>query len=249
MIDKKICYLSRKLKAFTFEELYVLAETPKEELKQILQTMVKENILKETSQGYVYCEFDYFPQPTEPKVKAESVKFVRDDDYIKFKTKAVIPDFTPTTNLSNEELEKIPEYNLRTYNKYMYLLKITNGLSGSRLKEFIKEYNLQNPTEPTSYQSVIRKRKAYVKFGDAALISKYGKVRKPYYTDMPKYYKIFKEYYLKPYYYTIEQCRQKVAQKLRMPIQKLPSGMSFRRCLYKEMSLEEIHELRSKLCF
>lgn len=249
MTKKKICYLSRKLKAFTFEELYVLAETPKDELKQILQTMVKKNILKETSQGYVYCEFDYFPPPTEPKVKAESVKFVRDDDYIKFKTKAVIPDFTPATNLSQEELENIPEYNLRTYNKYMYLLKITNGLSGNRLKEFIKEYNLQNPTEPTSYQSVIRKRKAYVKFGDAALISKYGKVRKPYYPDMPINYKIFKEYYLKPYSYTVEQCRQKVAQKLRIPIQKLPSCMSFRRCLYKEMSLEEIHALRSKLCF
>ena len=249
MIKNKICYLSRKLKAFTFDELFVLAETPTDELKQILRTLVKENILKETSQGYVYCEFDYIPPPTEPKVKAESVKFVRDDDFIKFKTKSLVPDYTPAKNLSQEELEKIPEYNLRTYNKYMYLLKITNGLSGNRLKEFIKEYNLQNPTEPTSYQSVIRKRKAYIKFGNAALVSKYGQIRKPYYPDMPKYYKIFKEYYLKPYYYTIEQCRQKVAQKLRIPIQKLPSGMSFRRCLYKEMSLEEIHELRSKLCF
>lgn len=249
MTKKKICYLSRKLKAFTFEELYVLAETPKDELKQILQTMVKENILKKTSQGYVYCKFDYVPPPAKPEVKAETVKFVRDNDFIKFKTKSIIPDYTPARNLSPEELEKIPEYNLKSYDKYIHILKLTNGLSGNRLKEFIKEYNLQNPTEPTSYQSVIRKRKAYVKFGDAALISKYGKTRKPYYPDMPKYYKIFKEYYLKPYLYTVEQCRLKVAQKLRIPIQKLPSGMSFRRCLYKEMSLEEIHALRSKLCF
>ena len=37
---------------------------------------------------------------------------------------------------------------------------------------------------------------------------------------------------------------EKFIEKLRIPISKLPSGMSFRRYMYKEMSLEEIHELR-----
>ena len=135
MTKKKICYLSRKLKAFTFEELYVLAETPKDELKQILQTMVKENILKKTSHGYVYCEFDYVPSPAKPEVKAETVKFVRDNDFIKFKTKSIIPDYTPARNLSPEELEKIPIETLRKLEKYYDRIIQENDVKIKKLKE------------------------------------------------------------------------------------------------------------------
>ena len=44
---EKIIYLARKLKAFTFDEIYMLAEMSKEELNLILEKLVSENTLKE----------------------------------------------------------------------------------------------------------------------------------------------------------------------------------------------------------
>ena len=53
---EKIIYLARKLKAFTFDEIYMLAEIPKEELKLILEKLVSENTLKEDTQGHLFIK-------------------------------------------------------------------------------------------------------------------------------------------------------------------------------------------------
>lgn len=104
---EKIRYLSRKLKAFTFYEIYLLAETPKEDLQNALQELITKGVLKKTNQGFVFCEFQQFPPPTEPLVKNETVKFIRDEDYVKF------ADICSSNikNLTKEELKRIPEYN------------------------------------------------------------------------------------------------------------------------------------------
>ena len=58
---KKICYLSRKLKAFTFEDIFLLAETSKEKLQNALQELIEEGVLKKTNQGFVFVNLNKFP--------------------------------------------------------------------------------------------------------------------------------------------------------------------------------------------
>ena len=187
---KKIRYLSRKLKAFTFEDILLLAETPKEKLQNALQELIEEGLLKKTNQGFVFCELKQIPPPTEPVVKNTETRFIQDEDFVKFVEIAT----HNIKNLISQELEEIPEYNRKKRDKYLHLLKITNGLHGKKLMEFIDEYDQLKPSNRTSYANLIRKRNAYVRYGDVALISKFGTPRKSYYPDMEEYYAIFKKF-------------------------------------------------------
>lgn len=117
--------------------------------------------MKNTAQGYIYCEFDYIPPPTAPTVKGEAVTFVRDDDYVKFSEN----NYGKMKSLTIEELNEIPEYNRKKYIKFFGLLKLTRGLYGKQLVEFISEYNKQNPDDKISYANIIRKRNLYVRYG------------------------------------------------------------------------------------
>lgn len=242
---KKIRYLSRKLKAFTFEDIFLLAETPKEKLQNALQELIDEGVLKKTNQGYVFCEFKQIPPPTEPVVRNSETRFIQDEDFVKF-TEINTPNIK---NLTSQELEEIPEYNRKKRDKYLHLLKITNGLHGKKLMEFIDEYNRLNPSNRTSYANLIRKRNAYVRYGDVALISKFGTPRKSYYPDMEEYYAIFKKFYLSNYGVSIRKSRENTAKIFQIPLEKFPSVMTFRRRLRKDFSSEEIRNIRKKLCF
>lgn len=242
---KKIRYLSRKLKAFTFDEIFMLAETPKDELLKALQELINEEVLKKTNQGYIFCEFKQIPPPTEPVVKNESIKFIRDEDYVAFSE-----FYTPNVpNFTVQELKQIPKYNLKKRYKYLHLLKITNGLRGKNLMKFIDEYNKLNPTDKTSYATLIRKRNDYARYGDSALISKFGTPRKPYYPDMEEYYAVFKKFYLTNYGISIEECRKNTAKIFQVSLDNFPSSMTFRRRLSKDFSKKDVRDIRSRLCF
>ena len=53
---EKIIYLSKKLKAFTFDEIFLLAEMEKESLKKCLNELIEKGTLKQDTQGYIYVE-------------------------------------------------------------------------------------------------------------------------------------------------------------------------------------------------
>lgn len=53
---EKIIYLSKKLKAFTFDEIFLLAEMEKESLEKCLNELVENGTLKQDTQGYIYVE-------------------------------------------------------------------------------------------------------------------------------------------------------------------------------------------------
>ena len=104
---KKIQYIARKLKTFTFDEIYLISETPKEQLEEILQRLGNENFLKKTPQGYIYCEYS----------KASRMNN-KTDKKVKFKVNNTVQIKT----LEKSEFENIPEYNLKKYYKYSNLL-------------------------------------------------------------------------------------------------------------------------------
>ena len=79
---KKIVYLARKLKAFTFDEIFMLAEMPKEEISSILEQLISENVIKEDSQGYLFIKgLDDW----RPKGSIRTKPFVEGSEYDKFK--------------------------------------------------------------------------------------------------------------------------------------------------------------------
>ncbi len=242
---KKVKFLARKLKAFSFNDIFSLAEMPREELQEKLNKLVEENILKNTAQGYIYYKFDYIPPPTAPTVKGAAVTFVRDDDYVKFSEN----NYGKMKSLTVEELNEIPEYNRKKYIKFFGLLKLTRGLYGKQLVEFIREYNKQNPDDKTCYANIIRKRNLYVKYGPEALVAKFGKPRKLYYPDMEKYYMVFKKYYFSPKKLNIEACRQLTAKELHIPLEQFPHRITFRRRLLKDYTTVEMKNKRNLLCF
>lgn len=53
---EKIIYLSKKLKAFTFDEIFLLAEMEKESLEKCLNELIENETLKQDTQGYIYVE-------------------------------------------------------------------------------------------------------------------------------------------------------------------------------------------------
>ena len=53
---EKFIYLSKKLKAFTFDEIFLLAEMQKEELEKSLNELVEDGTLKQDLQGFVYIK-------------------------------------------------------------------------------------------------------------------------------------------------------------------------------------------------
>lgn len=79
---EKIIYLARKLKAFTFDEIFMLAEIPKEEISSILEQLILENVIKKDSQGYLFIKsFDDW----RPKGSIRTKPFVEGSEYDKFK--------------------------------------------------------------------------------------------------------------------------------------------------------------------
>ncbi len=126
---KKICYLSRKLKAFTFEDIFLLAETSKEKItKCITRIDRRRRFKKRLIKDLFFVNLNKFPPPTEPVVKNTATKFIQDEEFVKF-TEIITQN---TKNLTSQELEEIPEYNRKKRDKYLYLLKITRGLHGKR---------------------------------------------------------------------------------------------------------------------
>src|SRR5574344_802846 len=50
----KIIYLAQKLQAFTFDDIFILAEIEKDRLTNMLDELVRANILNKNAQGYVF---------------------------------------------------------------------------------------------------------------------------------------------------------------------------------------------------
>ena len=128
---EKIIYLARKLKAFTFDEIYMLAEMSKEELNLILEKLVSENILKEDAQGYLFIKgLDNW----RPKGSVRTKPFIEGADYEKFKQEKSKDKIKKTDKHRNYGLF-VPNNELTEYqNQKNVILKVGDKIQTTILK-------------------------------------------------------------------------------------------------------------------
>jgi len=87
---EKIIYFARKLKSFTFDDIFMLAETSKPDLQKALDELIKNGQLKKLPTGYVYLE-----QPIALKENTQTAKPQKHYNYGIF-----VPQNTKCKNLT-----------------------------------------------------------------------------------------------------------------------------------------------------
>lgn len=89
--------------------------------------------------------------------------------------------------------------------KYIVIIKNAETLKGSALKEFIKNWNIENPDKQTSYPSFLKMKKRYKQFGISGLLARYGKTKKSDLID-DEIFDYFKALYLKEGSPSLQSC-------------------------------------------
>jgi len=77
--------------------------------------------------------------------------------------------------LEAEIYSRAPEWARRKADKYLSVLRATEGLRGSALMQFIAEWNMKHPDFKASYPRVLEARKAYMEQGISGLLAGYGR--------------------------------------------------------------------------
>ena len=137
-------------------------------------------IIRKNNKNQYYIHFDSIPQNAKRKVIGEV------DSDIQYYSEA-------------------PAWAKLQADKYMHLLKQTENLKGSELREFIETWNKQKDNSETSYTSIMRMRQRYAKHGINGLLAKYGtNATKSKVQD--EFYNYFKTLYLKQGGPSIRSC-------------------------------------------
>ncbi|MCB0713421.1 MAG: DDE-type integrase/transposase/recombinase [Ignavibacteriae bacterium] len=159
-----------------------------------------------------------------------------------------------TLPVDDKELEEkayaeAPEYARKQADKYLSILKVTDGMKGQALKDFVQEWNRGRAKEDqTSYPSIMRMRKTYKEEGVAGLLAGYGKTRGTT-TVEPRWMEYFKSVFLKQTGPSLKNCWVQTlgfARKLDSTITKdsFPSHEAFRRLLFASMPEDAIYLAR-----
>jgi len=73
-----------------------------------------------------------------------------------------------------EYYEQAPHFNRKQFDKYIAIIKASEGLAGQELKAFIKKWNNENPEMKSCYARVLDARKTLKQRGAPALLGNYG---------------------------------------------------------------------------
>jgi len=138
-----------------------------------------------------------------------------------------------------------PEWAKKQAMKYLMIIKAARGLKGQQLRNFVKDWNEENPEFKTSYQSVQNARKTLYLEGRMGLLAKYGKNKgKTAVND--KYFEMFEELYLTVLKPSVNACVKEVKEHFRVKKDEVfPSAISFLRRLKREMTQREIDYARN----
>lgn len=150
-------------------------------------------------------------------------------------------------NLDLEIYSNAPEWARKQADKYLNLINFTAAMSHREVKEFLSNWNIQNPQKKSSYQSLMLAKKKYELNGVAGLLSQNGK-RKGSSRVKEDYFQYFKSLYLKEgapsaficWRMTFGYARQFESSK----VNEFPSWWSFERKLKKEIPQQAIYLAR-----
>lgn len=146
----------------------------------------------------------------------------------------------------NGQYSEVPIWAKAQAEKYINILKNTEKLSGIALKEYISEWNIQNPDYKTSYSNLLRMRKRYRKYGIGGLLSKKGFKNKT--TVDNKYFYYFKDLYMKEGAPSLRTCWDStLGYAIRtdnVDIETFPTCTSFWRRLQKDLPKQSIYLAR-----
>lgn len=174
-------------------------------------------------------------------------------EIVSTETGEVVNVGTSLRPLSDEEIESeiyaaAPEWAKRQADKYLRIVRAVSGLKGATLRQFIAEWNGQNPDLKTSYDSVLDARKKYSEQGVTGLLAQYGhSVGSTKVQD--EHYKYFKDAYLKEGGPSTKSCWTRTlgyARTLDPQIkpETFPSPSTFQRRLEREIPESSIYLAR-----
>lgn len=139
---EKIIYLSKKLKAFTFDEIFLLAEMEKESLEKCLNELVENGTLKQDSQGYIYVE--HIPTIIKDIIKSSNTKKQKTENFGIF-----IPSLQEANKVSFYQLveEFLNEYTIKFCTKNT--LKTYKSLCKNNILPFFKNIDTEEINQDT----------------------------------------------------------------------------------------------------
>ncbi len=140
-----------------------------------------------------------------------------------------------------------PEWSKIQADKYILIIKATESLKGSALKQFINKWNNENPDFKTSYPSLIKMRRRYRDEGICGLLARYGKNATKS-TILDEYFNYFKNLYLVEGAPSLYSCYElTLGYAIRtygIDKKDFPSHMSFKRRLEREIPKQSIYLAR-----
>lgn len=139
---EKIIYLSKKLKAFTFNEIYLLAEMEKEKLEKCLNELVENGTLKQDAQGYIYVE--HIPTIIKDIIQSSNTKKQKTEKFGIF-----IPNLQKANKVSFYKLvdEFLNEYTIKFCTKNT--LKTYKSLCKNNILPFFKNIDTEEINQDT----------------------------------------------------------------------------------------------------
>lgn len=156
-------------------------------------------------------------------------------------------DFLDNKEIEQNNYSESPNWAKQQADKYITILKASEGLKGKDLEIFVDNWNKNNVEYKTSYSCLIKMRKRYAEYGIQGLLAKYGHSNNS--SIKNEYFEYFKNLYLKegaPSLYSCWELTRGYAIRVNKELKiYFPSHMAFKRRIEKEIPKQSIYLARN----
>ncbi len=242
-IKMQISKLAKGLNRFSINDISIMLNFAEAEIKEALSELAEEDVIKKLGEKqYLYIKIKNTKELMQSKNSEKLLK------KITFETDK-IRNAKPIELFDKEEelkrYEAAPEWAKPRLIRYISLIKLTARLRGKYLQMYLEQIEKLNPEFKTSYASLKRFERLYREGGVNALIPNYAHNSNRTVLDL-QMYEYFKELYLSPERFSLKKCLKLVSEDERFKYALIPSGITFRRILYKEYKREEVEQIRNR---
>lgn len=234
MNRKLILKFAQRLEKFKLEEMISLSELDESEVKNTLNNLLDEKLLKLNKGIYFYI----YPKKVQKMSRKEAYSQEYDTDF------ETMDGYEKYLSLFGKA-RKLTE-------KRMKILKLTNGLYGKEQLETIKLYNKQNPDDKIAYSTLIELKIRFKNYGFKGIIAEppVSIKEKVFPTEI---YECFKKYFLNNQKLSADEALLQAQNELiclhKIEYPMVYSAKSFVTKLEKEFSKSTIKNLRDNALF